>query len=238
MPRARIVDALVAEQEEGLVLAVVDFRDANRTADGTAPAVEQEVRTRRAGLVQEEIVGPETGALEGVVDAAVEVVGAALDADVGDAALGLAELGVEGVGLDLELLHDVGGRHVGGGDFEGIGGGGGRRAVNRDVVQVALGAAHREVDDVGGFERTVQADAAVERHAGGQADQQERIAVGERQIRDAFGIDHGAQGGGFGVEQRSLRAHRHRLLRGADFQRDADVQAVGHADFDAREWIS
>ena len=28
--RARIVDALIAEQEEGLVLAVVDFRDARR----------------------------------------------------------------------------------------------------------------------------------------------------------------------------------------------------------------
>ena len=36
----------------------------HRTAERTAPAVEQEVRTRRAGLVEEEIVGPETGALE------------------------------------------------------------------------------------------------------------------------------------------------------------------------------
>ena len=67
----------------------------------------------------------------------MEAVGAALDAHVGHAALRLAELGVEGVGLDPELLHDVGGRHVGCGHFEGIGGGGGRRAVNRDVVQVA-----------------------------------------------------------------------------------------------------
>src|SRR5207302_9514267 len=63
VPRARIVDAFITEQEEGLVLAVVDFRDAHRPAEGAAPAIEAEVRTRRAGFVQEKVVGPETGTL-------------------------------------------------------------------------------------------------------------------------------------------------------------------------------
>jgi len=60
--------------------------------------------TKRAAPAIEE----EAGALEAVVHGSVEIVGAAFDADVGDAALGLSELGVEGVGLHLEFLHDVG----------------------------------------------------------------------------------------------------------------------------------
>src|SRR5205085_2662609 len=98
----RIVDALIAEEEERLVLAVVDARNVDRAANRSAPAVEQEIRARRAGLVQEEVVRPKARPLESIAHRAMEVVSAALDADVGDAALGLSELRVEGRGLHLE----------------------------------------------------------------------------------------------------------------------------------------
>src|ERR1035438_1710697 len=234
MARARIVDALVAKQEERLVLAVVHLRDTHRTAEGAAPRIEHEVRPRRAGLVQEEVVGPETGALEAEVRGAVEIVGARFDADVGHAALRLAELRIEGGRLHLELLHDVGGGHVGRRHLEGIGARSGGRAVDGDVVQQAAGSAHREVHDVGGFEGTIETHAAVEGAAGREADQQEGVAVGERQVRHPLGVHHGAQRGGFGIEECCLRAHRHGLFRSADFERHVDGQTVRYADFNAR----
>ena len=231
--RTRIVNPLVAEQEEGLVLAVVDMRDVHRTAEGTAPGIEGEVRTRGAGLVQEEVVGPETRALEGIVRGAVEVVGAGFDADVGDTALRLPELCVEGRGLHLEFLHDVGGRHVGRRHLVGIGARSGRRAVDRHVVQQAAGAAHREVHNVGRLERTVQPDAAVKGHARREPDQQERVAVRKRQVRHSLGIHHRAQRGGLRVRERQFGTYRHLLLRCADFQCDVDIQPIGDPDFDS-----
>ena len=45
-------------------MTVVEFGDDDRTAEGAAPAVEEEVRARAAGLVEEEVIGPETGSLE------------------------------------------------------------------------------------------------------------------------------------------------------------------------------
>ena len=87
-------------------------------------------------------------------------VSAPVDADVGDSALSLAELGVEGVGLDLEFLDDVGGRDVRSGDFIGVGGGRGGRSVEGDVVQVAAGSTHGEINDVGSLKWTVEAHAA------------------------------------------------------------------------------
>ncbi len=89
-----------------------------------------------------------------------------------------------------------------------------------------------------GSNGTIQADAAVKGYAGGEADQQEGVAVGQRQVRHAFGVHYRAQRSGFGIEQGGFRAHRHRLFGGADFQGEADVEAVRDADFDGCEWIS
>src|SRR5437763_7097681 len=89
--RTGVLNAFIAEQEEGLVVTVVEFWDLHRTTERAAPAVEQKVRTRRACLVEEEVVRPETRPLERVVRAAMKTVRAALDADVGDAALRLSE---------------------------------------------------------------------------------------------------------------------------------------------------
>src|SRR5205085_10426338 len=106
------VNAVIPEQKESLVASIVNLGNTDRTAERSAVTIEQKIGTRRAGLVQEKIIGPKAGTLEGVVGGSVETVGAALDADVGDAALGLPELRVEGVGLNFELLHDVGRRNV------------------------------------------------------------------------------------------------------------------------------
>ena len=227
---ARIVDALITEQEEGLVLAVVDVRDVHRTAERPAPGIEQEIRPRSAGLVQEEVVSPETGTLEGVVRGAMEIVGTGFDTDVSHTALRLPELRIEGRRLHLELLHDIGGRHIRRCNLVGVGARRGGRTVDRDIVQQAAGSAHGEVHDVGRLERTIQPDAAVKGDAGGEANQQEWVAIRERKVRDAFGIDYGAQRGAFRVEQGYFRTHRHLLFRSANFQRDVDIEAIGDAD--------
>ena len=229
---AGILDAFIAEEEEGLVFPAVEFGDDDGSTEGTAPAVEEEVGARGTGFIEEEIIGPEAGALERIIGAAVETIGAAFDADIGDAALSLAELGVEGVGLHLEFLDDVGGGHVGSGDFVGVGGGGSGRPVDGDVVKVAARSAHGKIDDVGGFEGTVEADAAVEGDSGGEADEKEGVAVGEREFRDTLAVDDGAEGGGFGIEQGDFAGDGDLLFGAAEFHGEIDVEAIGDADFD------
>src|SRR5262249_15050705 len=139
----------------------------DRAAERTAPAVEMEVGPVASLQVVIEIVGRELLAIEGVEARAVELVGARLDADVGDPALRLPELGVEGGGLDLKLLDDVGGRHVGGDYLVAIGRGRGRRAVEGYVAEVAARSTHGEADDVGRLKGTIQTGIAGECHAAG-----------------------------------------------------------------------
>src|SRR5262249_40521589 len=113
VPWPGIAQAFVSPHEEWLVLAVVSLPNGHGAAERAAPDVIGESGVGRAGLIVEEVVGPEIGALEGISSRAVEIVGAGFQTDVSDAALRLSELRVESGGLHLKLLNDVGRRHVG-----------------------------------------------------------------------------------------------------------------------------
>src|SRR6266508_2851939 len=95
----------------------------------------------RSGLpskVAEEIVGREVARLTNEVARAVQRIRARLDADAGHAAFGVAELGVEGRGLDFEFLDDVRGRHVRRDHLVGVGRGRARRAANQPSAPLSL----------------------------------------------------------------------------------------------------
>src|SRR6185369_6225599 len=104
---------VVAEEEEGAVLAVVHLGNVDRSVDGATGIGDVEVGTRGSGGVGEEGVGIEFGGLFVEEGAAVDFVGAGLEADVDDAAFGRAGGDVEGRGLHLEFGNDVGDRSLG-----------------------------------------------------------------------------------------------------------------------------
>ena len=185
--RAAVVNAFVRIEEEGLVLAVVEFTQPDRSAHRAAPAVVFERRPHAALLVVEKVVGPHGRPVERVKAGTVHRVGAGFDDHVGDAALRLAERRVESGGLDFELRHRIGGGHISRNDG-GAGPGRGRAAVNGDIAQVAAGAAHGVIHNVGRLEGTVQPGIANERHARRQSGNEKRVAVGQRQRRDAHRI--------------------------------------------------
>ena len=161
-----------------------------------------------------------------------ERVAARLDAQVGHASLGVAHRRVEGGRLHLELLDDVGRRHVRRDDLAGVRGGGARHAVDGQVAAVAARAVHRVADDVRRLEGTIEARRAGVGDAGGQADQVVRIAVRRRQLGDAPGVDDVAERAVGGFEERRLGADGHFLDRAANFERDVELEPIGDAHVD------
>ena len=229
--RPRLVDALEAVHEEGAVAAVVAGQH-HRTAGGAAVAVVVEVRQRDVVGVGEEVVGEERLRRLAEVDGAGELVGAGLDHEVGDAALGIARRGVERRGLDLELLDDVGRRHVGGDDLARVRRRRARDAVDGQVAAIAAGAVHRVADDVRRFERPVEPGGAGVGDARREADEGVGIAVRRRQRRDAARVDDVAERGVGRLEQRRVGDDVDRFGRGAGGQREVDVQPVGDSQLD------
>ena len=111
--RRALAVLLAGEHEERLVLAVVEAGDLHRAVDLESVLIEVVLHLRRAARVEQERVRVEPLAAVELVAGAVEAVGARLQRHVDDAAGGAPVLRVVGVGLDLELLHRVGRRHVG-----------------------------------------------------------------------------------------------------------------------------
>ena len=101
-------------------------------------------------------------------------VGARLDHQVGHATFGVPDAGVERRGLDLELLDDVGRRHVRSDDLAGVRRRRARHAVNRQVAAVAARAVHRVADDVRRLEGPVETRRARVGDAGREADERVR----------------------------------------------------------------
>jgi hypothetical protein len=164
-----------------------------------------EVRQRNVVGVGEEVVGEQLLRRLGDVGAAPQLVRARLDRQVDHAAFGIARRRVEGRGLHLELLDDVGRRDVGGDDFVGVGGRGARHAVDRQVVAVAARTRHRVADDVRRLEGAIETRRTGGGDARGEADERIGIAVGRGQLRDASRVDDVAERRGGGLEQRRVR---------------------------------
>ena len=100
-----IAERFVAEEEECLVAAVVEFGDPDRAADRCAEIVLLVDRARNAASVVEEVVCVERFVANEVVCGAVELVGARLRREAHDAAGCLPVLGFEPVRVDRELGH-------------------------------------------------------------------------------------------------------------------------------------
>ncbi len=228
--RPRLVDHLEAVHEEGLVPAVVAGQH-HRTAGPRARPVVVEVRQRNVVGVGEEVVGEELLRRLGDVGRAAQLVRAGLDREVDDAAFGVAGGRVERRGLDLELLDDPRGRHVGGDDLVGVGGRGARDAVDRQVVAVAARAGHRVADDVRRLERTIETGRPGGGDARGQADERVGIAVRRRQLRDPPRVDDVAERRGRGLEQRRVGGDGDGF-GDAGLEPEIDLEPIGDAQLD------
>ncbi len=228
--RADVLDALVADRDEGLVPPVVEARDANGTGEAEAGPVRGGVRLGLASRVPEEVVRRHALRLGEVVDRAVVAVRPRLDAHAGDAALGVAELGVEGGRLHLELLHHVGGRDVARDDLVLVRGGGARHAVDEEVAAVAARAVVGVPDDVGRLVRPVQPLVTRVGEAGREAHDLVGVAVDQRQLRDALLVHREADAGVRVVQREALRGDADGFLQAPDLERDGQV--AGLADLE------
>ena len=167
-----------------------------------------------------------------VVGRAVEAVRAGLDAHAGDAALGVAELGVEGRRLDPELLDHVGGRDVGRDDLVGVRRGGARRAVDQEVAAVAAGALVGVPDDVRRLVRPIQPLRARVGQAGREPHDLVGIAVDQRQLREAPLIHRESHVRIRGVEHGAIGSDADDLLHAPDLERNRQIASLVDLDHD------
>ena len=162
-----------------------------------------------------------------VVRVALDPVGAALERHVDGRAGGVSLLGVEGRGLDLELLHRAGGRD----ERHAAAVGHVRRAVERELV-AARAAVGGEVGRAAVVERTGELEVAVIGDAGGQPREHERVAVRERHQRDALLVDDLPGRSAARVEKRRFRRDVDHLGQPAHFHLEIDLQPIADPDFD------
>ncbi len=223
--RALIRDSLIADHVEGLV-------PENGAADRAAGPVRIALDLRLASSLPEEVVRAPARRFGKVVGRTAEAIGSGFDDHAGHTALGVAELGVEGRRLHLELLNQIGGRDVGRDHLVGVCRGGARQAVNQQVAAVAARAVHGVSDDVSRLERTIQPLVARVGQAGRQSHDLVGIAVDQRQRREALLVDDQPHVGVRGVQPGGLSDDADRLLEGADFQHDGQVARLADLEHD------
>ena len=228
--RADVLDALVADREEGLVPPVVETRDANRSGEAEAGPVRRGIGALLASRVAEVVVRGQALRLGEVVDRAVVAVRPGLDAHAGDAALGIAELRVESRRLDPELLNHVGGRDVGRDDLVLVGGGGARHAVDQEVAAVAARAVIGVPDDVGRLVRPVQPLVTRVGEAGREAHDLVRIAVDQGELRDPLLVDGEPHARVRRVEGRGFGGDADGLLHCPDLEHDGKLARLAHLE--------
>src|SRR3954453_9212737 len=78
----------------------------------------------------------------------MQAIGARLNEDTCDRALGISELGIEGCGLDLELLDYIARWNITGSDLICIRSSRGRDAVNGQIHSIATNAVNRVADNM------------------------------------------------------------------------------------------
>ena len=215
--RLAVLAFLKVEEEEGLVVAVIEFGDLDRTAEG---------RTKVVLVVEGFDVDERFGGVERVIrqvfpEAAVELVGSGAGCYRDHAALDLAVFGGEVTGLERKLLHHFDRRR-------------------RPATGVRIGgilAIHQHAHGVTGFAVDPPAAAAGSRHARGQNDCVESApraaADSHRQIDDGFVDDVIALFGAFGFEEWRRCVDGNGLGDGSDLEGDIDAGDLGHVDLGA-----
>ena len=203
----------------------------DRTERAGRPSRVAELGERNVVHVGEVVVREHRARRFHEVALAVKLIRARLEHEVRDAPFGVAERRVERGRLHPELLDQPLRRYVSRGDLAGIGRRRARDAVDRDVAAVGAGPVHRVADDVRRLEGPVEPGRPQERRAGRQADERVRVAMGNRQLRHAPGVDHLSQGSRRGLEQRRRRADRDFLRRRADLEAEFERQPIGDANF-------
>ena len=153
---------------------------------GGAIAISLQTSPVRADSDAGTAVGGDTARLRENIRRTVQRIRAGLDADAGDAAFRVAELRVERRRLHLELLNNIGRRHIAGDNFVGVRRRRAGRAVNRQIAAVAARAVNRVADDMRRLERAIQPLRTGMCDAGRRADKRLRIAVYERHFRHAL----------------------------------------------------
>ncbi len=217
-----VLEPLVGDHEERAVPAVIAWQH-ERPSQRAAEAVVAQRRSRLPRPVQEEVVsGDRVGPVE-LVGGTVPVVAAALEDHVDRRAGGVALLGVVSGGLHLELLHRVGGRHVGYASSMGHVG----RAVERELVP-PRGAVGHDGGGPGVVEGAGELQIPGVGNAGGQPGEHEWVAVGEGQEVDASGVDDLSRGAGRGLQEWGAGPYLHRRLLAAGFDGQVHGQAIRH----------
>src|SRR5207248_9986363 len=105
-------NTFIRKQEEGLVLAVVEFRNQHRTAHTETWTIrERRWPTLASRISKEDICCPAAG-LDPVVGRAMKLVGAGRNRQARNTALSVTKLSVVGCRLHFEFLGDVSRRNV------------------------------------------------------------------------------------------------------------------------------
>ena len=96
--------AFMVKEEEGLVAAVVQFREVDRAADRCAELVPPGRHYAPAGAIREEVVCVQSAIAQVVEGGAVQLIGSPARHGADHGAAGEAIFGAETVGLELEFL--------------------------------------------------------------------------------------------------------------------------------------
>ena len=136
----------------------------------------------------------------------------------------MAELGVHGILLQVDLLHGVHGRRIAGFLRHH-----GWRPVQHNIVLRAGAAAHVQLRSRPVMKRILLGGGA-DHHRGIQGSEQERIAVDDRQRVGHLGIERQPHGRGIELHRDRRCFHGNRFIGIADFQPriDGDIAAGLH----------
>jgi hypothetical protein len=218
-----VTDALLADEEERLVLPFIDMGDHNRPADGPAKLVIADDPAHQPIAVIGPAIGVENVVAPKLEKRAVVLIRPTTGSHVNGAASRSAIFRRQRVRHHRNLLHavlvggipdlqvaDVVFRHDNGG------------AVNRDIVIVVSAAA-----DPGTIRPAAGNDAGHQRH------QRHRAAVAPQgQIEDGPVADGGSQGRGFGRQLRGAGFHLNGAGHLANLERKAQSDSLLHVHKD------
>ena len=216
---ATAIELVEGEEPESLILAVIDFRDDERAAEGAAPFV----LFGWSADGGEEAASVELFVAEKFKGGAVELVGAGLHGEAGDAAHGVGVFGGVVVGDEFEFADGVdGGVDLGVvGEISAAEG----DTVIVDLILEAAAAGDGLCPGAGGGDAGGEAD-----EAGGVAD---AAAEGEGHVEELLGFDDHADVGRFGLDEGDTALDGDAFSDGADGKADVDGGGLVGLNLDA-----